>query len=823
MYTNNLSRMIKTSVVTVDISDHLATTATISLDLPYDRTAYHPATRTPDSETYTSRKFNTENNAKFRELIANEKWEPVTLENDADAKYNKFTDIYTKHYNTAYPNKKSKKRKNERKSPKPWILPWLEDACNRKNILHEIFVSNPTIANETVYKKMRKFCDKHVKKAKSKYYTKYFEQYKSDSRKQWSMINSLLNRRRKSVSINKLIDKDGNTASSPTQIAETFNNYFANIASSIKQNLVHDTDATNSNPSTHNTHLPSTTQNSIYLTPTEPSEISKYINDLKNKSTSDTKVCAIKIANEEHTFTQVLASVIDTSFSQGIFPQQLKLAKVIPIHKSGKKTEVSNYRPISLLSTFSKLYEKAMHARISNFLESNNSLFEMQFGFRKGRSCEHALLAAKNTILSTLNKNEIALLLLIDFSKAFDMVDHSILLDKLQNYGIRGIAHQWIKSYLTNREQYVHIKGKNSSTQKLEYGVPQGSILGPLLFVIYINDMPRIQCLAKFILYADDANIIITGQNLIEIEEKFSQLSTALVDWVACNSLSLNIKKTNYMIFSRKRIDNRNFEPKINNRLIEQKQAARFLGVILDTQLNWTHHIHAMKSKMARYLGILYKLRSSSTLPQAARITIFHSFIQSHLNYCSLIWGFSSKSNIELLFRAQKKGVRAIMPGYVNFFYKDGLNPANTKSTFTKHNIFTVQSLIVKNALIFMYKINNFPDSLPTSIVETISTNAPIIGSTHEDCTDWLSEFSYTKYQNSIYYKGPLLFTEIASANKNINLCYSDSSLKSSIKTTLREIQKQGDAMEWQSVNFKLYNISGLRKSSRIANLNSNC
>ena len=122
-----------------------------------------------------------------------------------------------------------------------------------------------------------------------------------------------------------------------------------------------------------------------------------------------------------------------------------------------------------------------------------------------------------------------------------------------------------------------------------------------------------------------------------------------------------------------------------------------------------------------------------------------------------------------------------------------------------------------------MYKINNFPNSLPTSIVETISTNAPIIGSTHEDCTDWLSEFSYTKYQNSIYYKGPLLFTEIASANKNINLCYSDSSLKSSIKTTLREIQKQGDAMEWQSVNFKLYNISGLRKSSRIANLNSNC
>ena len=455
-----------------------------------------------------------------------------------------------------------------------------------------------------------------------------------------------------------------------------------------------------------------------------------------------------------------------------------------------------------------------MHARISNFLECNNSLFEMQYGFRKGRSCEHALLAAQNVILNTLSKNEIAMLLLIDFSKAFDMVDHDILLKKLHNYGIRGIAHDWIKSYLANREQYVHIRGKNSTKRKLEYGVPQGSILGPLLFVIYINDIPRIQQFAKFILYADDANIILTGKNLIEIEEKFTQLSTALVDWVGCNGLSLNIKKTNYIIFSRKRTLDYTFQPKVNNKPIEQKHAARFLGVIIDSKLDWTQHIRAMKSKMARYQGILYKLKS--ILPQPARLSIYHSFIQSHLNYCSLIWGFASKSNIEILFRAQKKGIRAIMPGYVNFFYRDGVNPASTKSTFAKHKILTVQSIIVKNALIFMYKVHKSALALPPSIRETIPNNAPSTGSSYETCAGWLAEQIFFKQRNSIYFKGPLLYTELSGANEEWNSCLSIPSLKSSIKRKLREIQNQGDPLEWQAENFKLYSVNGLRKSERI-------
>ena len=190
-----------------------------------------------------------------------------------------------------------------------------------------------------------------------------------------------------------------------------------------------------------------------------------------------------------------------------------------------------------------------------DFLETNGSLHDMQYGFRPGRSCEHALLKAQNNILHSLNRNKVSLLLLIDFSKAFDLVEHSILLNKLENYGIRGVALKWVESYLSNRMQFVSINGVESSKKHMKYGVPQGSILGPLLFIIYINDIPNVAKIAQFILYADDANIILTGNSIAEVNQQLCELSKDLINWVDCNGLALNLKKTNYMIFSRKRTE----------------------------------------------------------------------------------------------------------------------------------------------------------------------------------------------------------------------------------------------------------------------------
>ena len=459
---------------------------------------------------------------------------------------------------------------------------------------------------------------------------------------------------------------------------------------------------------------------------------------------------ALKIANTDEKFIKTLAMVISSSFKEGVFPQSLKLARVVPVFKNGSKTDVSNYRPISLLSSFSKIYEKLMHARIVNFMEMNKSIHELQYGFRSGRSCEHALLKAQSLLLNSLNKKQISLLLLIDFSKAFDMVDHTILLKKLYHYGIRGVALKWFASYLENREQFVTVKGIDSSKKVMKYGVPQGSILGPLLFVIYINDIPEICNFAKFILYADDANILLTGQNMAEIEEQLDKLSESLLRWVDCNGLALNLRKTNYMIFARHKIVN-SHNLVIAGTSIQRKSEARFLGVIVDDKLTWTQHIKTVKAKMSRYVGIMYRIKN--VLPTEARLQIFHSFVQSHINYCSLVWGFSAKFNIDSLFVNQKKGLRAVIPGYINFYYKDGILPAHTKSAFAEYDVLTAQGVIAKNTLIFMHKINNFPDLIPISVRETIAPTAPSRSSDYESCRDWLDEFGSNCYLKSLFLK----------------------------------------------------------------------
>ena len=810
VYSNKIADILCSDIATVDLSDHLATITTIQLSGATHRTNIP---RNCDDQQRDYRIYNAATDLKFEQLITDETWDSVFVESNAQSQYDTFLETYTNHYNAAYPlRKQHKRRKKERLLPKPWILPWLEEACDRKNRLYHDFIISPSISNKVKYNKMKKFVDKHIKLSKSKYYKKYFNDNKDNSKKQWQMINELLGRNSIHTAITKIQDGSGNIANTPPDIAEQFNNYFANIATNLKSRI---TSRNSHHPSHYERFLTTPTTNSIYLNPVRSGEVYKIIGKLKNKSTLDSKISALKIANNAPKFTEALAKVVSSSFAQGIFPSALKRARVVPIYKGGSKSEVANYRPISLLSSFSKVYEKLMHARVSNFLDQNSSLHDEQFGFRAGRSCEQALLTAQSILLKSLNnKKSISVLLLIDFSKAFDMVDHSILLKKLHHYGIRGIALQWFKSYLGDRHQFVTINGQDSTSQHMQHGVPQGSILGPLLFIIYINDLPQISSAARFIMYADDANIIITGKNVAEISEQLNTLSRGLLDWVDCNGLALNLQKTNYMLFARKNTDLPHGLVIANTR-IERKTEAKFLGVIVDEKLAWTKHIKTLNSKMSRYTGIMYKIKSS--LPIETRLQIFHSFVQSHLNYCSLVWGFSARSNIESLFAKQKKGIRTVMPGHVTSFYKDGTLPSHTKPAFSNYNILTVHGIIIKNALMFMHKVKNLPTTLPLAVRATIAADAPTIGSDHVTCKEWLDNYGDSYHNKSLFFKGPLLTldaTIVALATPPT--LFSILPYKSNVTRMLLDVQARGDSNEWEAGNFLLYNISGLRRSSRV-------
>ena len=291
IYTNKINNVLSSDIVTLDLSDHLATSVKISLDGVFDN-VQRPHNRRNDAEKCEYRMFNEANDETFKCLIADETWD-IPDNMDAEAKYNMFIDLYTKHYNTAYPlNTNRKRRKHERARPKPWILPWLEDACNRKNGLYYTFVKNPTAANKTRYLKMKKFVEKHIKIAKGKYYKKYFEQYKDNSKKQWNMINSLLNRNTKKAGVSRLQVNNGNILNTPQAIAEKFNEYFSNIASNLKTQI---SDRNTHDSSKFTEFLSRPVANSIIIKPVVAVEISEIIKNLKNKATLDTKVNPLNI------------------------------------------------------------------------------------------------------------------------------------------------------------------------------------------------------------------------------------------------------------------------------------------------------------------------------------------------------------------------------------------------------------------------------------------------------------------------------------------------------------------------------------------------
>ncbi len=372
---------------------------------------------------------------------------------------------------------------------------------------------------------------------------------------------------------------------------------------------------------------------------------------------------------------------------------------------------------------------------------------------------------------------------------------------------------------MSNRAQFVAIEDRTSSTKRVKHGVPQGSILGPLLFILYINDLPNISDKVQFILYADDANIVITAETEDEIISIYETFCSDLVKWVNVNGLFLNIKKTNYMIFTRK--SNSRLEtyiPQINGKEIGRKTVARFLGVLIDEKLTWFHHIAAVKAKMSRYIGTLYRLKKK--LPLKARLLTFNCLVQSYINYCSLIWGTTNKYKIEQLFIAQKKAIRAIMPGNVTYYYKDGLTPTHTKPFYNNHNILTVQSIILKNIWIFMNKVHNHPHLLPKPVLDTIAADSP--KPSNDDPTPYLSVWYQTyntpTYRMTTFFKGPLLFSDLYKINDWIT--YSNiTKFKTNAKFHLLiDVQHNIDceSNNLLPVNFPLYQVTGLRSSARI-------
>ena len=282
-------------------------------------------------------------------------------------------------------------------------------------------------------------------------------------------------------------------------------------------------------------------------------------------------------------FSKPLSDMINMSFNQGICPNILKIANVIPIHKKGDKLDCNNYRPISLLSNISKIFKKSMHICLVNFLRKNKLLFCHQFGFRSGYSVNHALTSLSELIRKALDEDKFACGVFIDLQKAFDTVDHNILLSKLYRYSVKGTPHQWFKSYLKGRQQYTTINHQKSSLSNIKYGVPQSSVLGPLLFLLYINDLSKAFVHSKVHHFADDTNFLYASHFLKNLNKTVNFDLSNLVQWLRANKISLNANKTEIVVF---RSPTKQIYKSLNFRLsgqkIKPKHCAKYLGVIID-------------------------------------------------------------------------------------------------------------------------------------------------------------------------------------------------------------------------------------------------
>ena len=438
---------------------------------------------------------------------------------------------------------------------------------------------------------------------------------------------------------------NGTKTTNKQEIAESFCNFFANVAKILKSKSILLRDFVWMRPTWENTM---SQKDRFVVKEVSQAAVHKELTKLKRKkATGIDNLPPGMLKDAAPILAKPLTYVINLSLKSGTVPTDWKIAKVIPLHKSGSHSTIDNYRPISVLPTLSKILERMFYNQLMAHFEKNGLLFTHQFGFRSKRSTEQAVNLFLDHIRGEADKGKLTGAIFVDLSKAFDTVSHSVLLSKLPSYGIMNTEFQWLTDYLFNRKQIVQYQGAFSNAIPVYTGVPQGSIIGPLLFLIHFNDANRTLKHAKVITYADDTVIFTSSSDFNIIENHLNDDVQTLASWFCENELIMNLKKgkSETMLFGTSKrlnlVNGRHLNIKVDGTCINCTTSYKYLGVALDPSLNFESHFNTVYKKAAGRVNLLRRIRSS--IDSATAEKIYRAMIMPVFTYCgSIVLGWSN-------------------------------------------------------------------------------------------------------------------------------------------------------------------------------------
>jgi hypothetical protein len=559
---------------------------------------------------------------------------------------------------------------------------------------------------------------------KKLYFSSKLETNVKNSKKTWDTINEVQGKSRKSECVDK-ININGAVETDPLKIAREFNSFFTRVGKQISDSIPPVSKAPEDYVY-YNHQFPD-----LSLGNTTPEHVKKVISKFQPKTSCDVQGQSTKMIKFiSHEISVPLAHIFNLSLRHGVFPEKLKNCRVIPVYKSGDQLDVDNYRPISLLSSVSKILEKIVADKLIYHLLSNDLLYNHQYGFLPKKSTEQNLIQIVNFITEALNEGMYCMGVFLDLRKAFDVCSHEILLKKLEKMGIKGTAHKWFKSYLTNRSQCVDISGHFSEQINLDISVIQGSTLGPILFLCYINDFWRATSLFS-VLFADDTTCLAKSHNLRDLTNFVNVELRKIANWFRSNKMALNTGKTKFMIFRTrgKPIDVNDCQVVYNSSEIGHdtnpllvtpiervhnngnERSFKLLGVYFDEYLSFDSHVKHLCNKLSKTLYSLNKIKNFVNLDALKKL--YYALVHSSICYCINVYGSATKTTLAPLFLAQKKAVRTITRAK----YRDHTGPL-----FKNLEILPLNELITYHRLKFMH--NYYFQKLPPSFANLWQTNA---------------------------------------------------------------------------------------------------